>query len=102
MEFYRSSAVGTALTKALNTMLESEEISMDDALKILEEFDTNFVALLRDHLVLKKDLECMEIKGQLSSYNNLDAFWKIDAENVTAVIGGNEVVFARARLLFMK
>lgn len=102
MEFYRSSAVGVALTKALNTMLESEQISMEDAVKILEEFDVNFVALLRDNLVIKKDLECMEIRGQLSSYNNLDAFWKIDAENVTAVIGGSELKFGRARFLFMK
>jgi hypothetical protein len=35
MEFYRSSAVGIALVKTLNEMLESKEINEKQALEIL-------------------------------------------------------------------
>ena len=62
MEFYRSSAVGIALTKALNTMLESEDISMEEALKVLEEFDQSFVATFRDNLLIRKDMEVMHVE----------------------------------------
>ena len=61
MEFYRSSAAGIALTKALNTMLESNEITMEAALLILDEFDKEFQELLRDNLLLKKNLSSMDV-----------------------------------------
>ena len=62
MEFYRSSAVGIALTKALNEMLQSEDITMEDALKVLSEFDQSFVENFRDHLHIRKDMELVEVK----------------------------------------
>eukprot|EP00598_Pedospumella_elongata_P000568 CAMPEP_0184978126 /NCGR_PEP_ID=MMETSP1098-20130426/8734_1 /TAXON_ID=89044 /ORGANISM="Spumella elongata, Strain CCAP 955/1" /LENGTH=102 /DNA_ID=CAMNT_0027501237 /DNA_START=18 /DNA_END=326 /DNA_ORIENTATION=+ len=102
MEFYRSSAVGIALTKALNEMLQSEDITMEDALKVLSEFDQSFVENFRDHLHIRKDMELMEVKGTLESYNNLDQYWKIDASDVTATIGKTTVKYDRARFLFKK
>jgi hypothetical protein len=57
MEFYRSSAAGIALTKALNTMLESEELTMDEAVKILEEFDACFVRTMRESYCTQKRLD---------------------------------------------
>lgn len=65
MEFYRSSAAGIALTKALNTMLESAEISMEDAVKILEEFDAAFVKSMRDSYNAQKNLETMDATVRL-------------------------------------
>ena len=65
MEFYRSSAVGIALTKALNDMLQSEDITMEDALKVLSEFDQSFVENFRNNLHIKKDMELMEVKVPL-------------------------------------
>ena len=62
MEFYRSSAVGIALTKALNEMLQSEDITMEDALKVLSEFDQSFVENFRNHLHIRKDMELMDVK----------------------------------------
>ena len=41
-------------------------------------------------------------QGELFSYNNLAAFWKIDARSVTLIIGGEEIKFDKARFLFMK
>ena len=61
MEFYRSTAVCIALTKALNVMLESEEITMEDALKVLGDFDQSYLEVFRDHLYIKKDAELMEV-----------------------------------------
>lgn len=62
MEFYRSSAVGIALTKALNLMLESEEITMEDALNVLDKFDQSYVEVFRQHLHIRKDMESMEVQ----------------------------------------
>lgn len=62
MEFYRSSAVGIALTKALNEMLQNEDITMEDALKVLSEFDQSFVENFRNNLHIRKDMELMEVK----------------------------------------
>lgn len=62
MEYYRSSTAGIALTKALNTMLEIDEITMEDALKILEDFDAEFVKAMRDSYAAQKSLETMEAK----------------------------------------
>ena len=67
MEFYRSSAVGIALTKALNDMLQSEDITMEDALKVLSEFDQSFVENFRNHLHIRKDVELMEVKVRFNT-----------------------------------
>ena len=61
MEFYRGSAAGIALTNALNSMLETEEITTEDALKILDEFDRSFQTLLHDNLVIKKDIQSVDV-----------------------------------------
>jgi hypothetical protein len=42
------------------------------------------------------------LQGDLETYNNLGAFWKIDASNVTLMIGNDEIKFNRARFLFMR
>jgi hypothetical protein len=68
MEFYRSSAVGISLTKALNTMLEERLITTEAALQILEEFDANFQKLLRENLVIKKEVEVMAVEVKQMSF----------------------------------
>ena len=60
MEFYRSSAAGIALIKALNTMLEEGDMVMEDAVQILEEFDAAFVNSMRESYATHKRLELME------------------------------------------
>mmetsp|Transcript_11374 Transcript_11374/g.18627 ORF Transcript_11374/g.18627 Transcript_11374/m.18627 type:complete len:142 (+) Transcript_11374:167-592(+) len=103
IEFYRSSAAGIALVKALNTMLEVDEISIDAAQLILDEFDENFQQMLRDNLVLNKSSDLVNsCQGIVENYSNIDAFWKIDASDITAVVAGRELKFNRARFLFMK
>lgn len=62
MEFYRSSVAGVALTKALNTMLESGELTMQEALVILDEFDRAFVESMRNSYATQKNLEKIEAK----------------------------------------
>lgn len=43
-------------------MLENDEITMEDALKILEDFDAEFVKAMRDSYAGQKCLEIMEAK----------------------------------------
>jgi hypothetical protein len=42
----------------------------------------------------------LRFQGVLENYNNLDNLWKIDASNVTTVVGETEVTYERARFLF--
>jgi hypothetical protein len=51
-EIYRNSAVGISLTNALNSMLENGEISTDQALLVLDEYDRWFQLRLRDNLAV--------------------------------------------------
>lgn len=62
MEFYRSTTIGIALIRSLNTMLGNNEINIDQALVILEQYDNIFQDLLRDSLVLNKKLYEMKIE----------------------------------------
>jgi hypothetical protein len=101
MEFYRSSAPGIALTKALNDMLEAGELTLEAAQFILAEFDAVFLQSLREHVVPQESLGCMQLGGTLESYSNIDAFWKIDASDVVATVGDAELKLGRVRLLFM-
>lgn len=68
MEFYRSSAVGNALIKSLNSLLESNKISREVALVVLEEFDQTFQLSLRDNLVAVKDLDTMRAAVSMKFY----------------------------------
>jgi hypothetical protein len=102
MEFYRSSAPGIALTKALNDMLEAGELTLEAAQYFLAEFDAVFLQALREHVVPKESLACMQLGGTLESYSNIDAFWKMDASGVVATVGDAQLKLGRVRLLFMK
>jgi len=60
-EIYRNSAVGISLTNALNTMLDCGEISTDQALLVLEEYDGLFQLRLRDNLAVDGSLRELSI-----------------------------------------
>jgi len=49
-------------------MLESEEITMEDALRVLGEFDQSYVEVFRNHLYIKKDAELMEVEVRFRWY----------------------------------
>ena len=60
-EIYRNSAVGISLTNALNSMLEHGEISADQALLVLAEYDRWFQLRLRDNLAVDGGLREMSM-----------------------------------------
>lgn len=61
-EIYRNSAVGISLTNALNSMLENGEISTDQALLVLDEYDRWFQLRLRDNLAVDGGLRELSIR----------------------------------------
>lgn len=100
--FYRSTAVGVALTKALNSMIVNKEITFDEAIKVLEEFDKSVQSTIRENLPLEKGLENINIEGTLHNYNNSHGMWKIDATDVSLTINSKKRKYSFARLLFQK
>jgi hypothetical protein len=43
MELYRSTSLGMALIESLNTMIESEELTTEDAVQILQNYERLFL-----------------------------------------------------------
>ena len=70
-EVYRNSAVGISLTNALNSMLDRNELTVEQALLVLDEYDRMFQFKLRDNLVLDGSLREMNILVSILSIRSI-------------------------------
>lgn len=103
-EFYRALPIGIALIKSLNEMLETKQISSDEAFQILTSYDR----ILQEELALtckylKSNEKCTtEIEGtcMLESYQILFESWRVDVSNLVLKIDSKRIKLGNTRILF--
>lgn len=109
-EFFRALPVGEALVKSLNEMLEKKQITPEEALKVIDEYDVS----IKDELhalcstasckrLGEKKLPRSEAHGVLESYQILEDNHRLDASNVQLKIkDGKTILLGDTRFLFSK
>ena len=102
--------MGSCLIDALNTMVAERSITVDAANKLLSSFDAAFPRVMEDAEQLlgagagakaRKRRRKVTIEGEISNFNHLNDYWKIDCKNVSLSNGHSVRVVDSARLLFV-
>lgn len=112
--FYRTTTLGKSLTKSLNTLIASKQLTLAQAKEIQQNFDKSIVSvmkevqaegvreLLKDSLHSRKRSRGQEytLEGELERYNNMSDQWSIDVTNAELKSGSRTLRIPRARFLF--
>ncbi|GAB5368367.1 hypothetical protein AAMO2058_001313200 [Amorphochlora amoebiformis] len=78
---YRATTIGKALREALQDMLDSEDLSAEDANKFFEYFDEGMTKKLIE-LKPNPKKKKVQLKSRLHSYNFVDNCWNFHLEKV--------------------
>ena len=104
--FYRKTPVGNALMETLQTMVAEKLLKRAAVSRILESFDDSFPTIMKDaDRLLSSDRKrklpraTVALSGQLSNYNNLHEYWRIDLDDASVKIGPDARKMDHARLL---
>jgi len=86
-ELYRGSSVGIGLADTLDSLISSNEITPQLAVRIMERYDKAVCDVLSKQVKAKASF-----KGHLHTYRNCDDVWTFYARNCVLKMEGNENV----------
>lgn len=86
-ELYRGSSVGIALADSLDSLISSNEITPQLAVRIMERYDKAVCDVISKQVKAKASF-----KGHLHTYRNCDDVWTFYARDCVLKMEGNEQI----------